>query len=35
MKKRSQVLQGMEKEFLDVFRGLCYSRNAWEEVKCV
>lgn len=30
MKKRRQVLQGTEKEFLDVFRGLCYSRSAWE-----
>ena len=30
MKKHSQILQGTEKEFLDVFRELCYSRSAWQ-----
>ncbi len=30
MKKRSEVLQGTEKEFLQVFRQLCTARSPWE-----
>lgn len=30
MAKQSEVLQGTEKEFLDVFHQLCYSRNSWQ-----
>lgn len=29
-RKRSEVVQGTEKEFLDTFRGLCHSRSAWQ-----
>ena len=29
-KKSSEVIIGMEKEFLDEFQKLCYSRNGWE-----
>lgn len=28
--KRSEVIQGTEKEFLDVFNRLCYSRSSWQ-----
>lgn len=28
--KQSEILQGTEKEFLDIFKTLCYSRSAWE-----
>lgn len=28
--KRSEVIQGTEKEFLSVFNSLCYSRSAWQ-----
>lgn len=28
--KRSEIIQGTEKEFLDVFKRLCYSRSPWE-----
>lgn len=28
--KKSAVIEGTEKEFLDIFRRLCYSRNAWQ-----
>lgn len=30
MAKRSKVIQGTEKEFLDVFNRLCYSRSPWQ-----
>ena len=30
VRKRSEVVQGTEKEFLDTFRGLCHSRSAWQ-----
>lgn len=30
MKKKSAVVEGTEKEFLAIFRGMCYSRSAWE-----
>lgn len=29
-KKQSEIIQGTEKEFLDVFKQLCYSRSSWE-----
>lgn len=29
-KKQSEILQGTEKEFLDVFKQMCYSRSPWE-----
>lgn len=28
--KRSEIIQGTEKEFLDVFNRLCYSRSSWQ-----
>ena len=28
--KRSEIIQGTEKEFLDVFSRLCYSRSSWQ-----
>lgn len=28
--KRSEVIQGTEKEFLDIFNRLCYSRSSWQ-----
>lgn len=28
--KRSEIIQGTEKEFLDVFSQLCYSRSPWQ-----
>ena len=28
--KKSEVIQGTEKEFLDVFKQLCYSRSSWQ-----
>lgn len=28
--KQSEIMQGNEKEFLDVFNRLCYSRGAWQ-----
>ncbi len=28
--KRNEIIQGTEKEFMDVFGRLCYSRNSWE-----
>lgn len=28
--KRSEVIQGTEKEFLDLFNRLCYSRSSWQ-----
>lgn len=30
MAKQAEKLQGTEKEFLEVFKKLCYSRNSWE-----
>ena len=30
MAKRSEILQGSEKEFMDIFRQLCYSRSSWQ-----
>lgn len=30
MKKLNEEIQGTEKEFLDIFSSLCYSRNAWQ-----
>lgn len=30
MKKVSEEIEGTEKEFLDIFKTLCYSRNAWQ-----
>ncbi len=30
MKKQSEQILGTEKEFLDVFKKLCYSRSGWE-----
>ena len=30
MAKQSEVIRGTEKEFLDVFNKLCYSRNSWQ-----
>lgn len=30
MTKHSKAVQGTEKEFLELFHRLCYSRNAWE-----
>lgn len=30
MVKHSEVIQGTEKEFLDVFKRLCYSRSSWQ-----
>lgn len=30
MVKQSEIIHGTEKEFLDVFRRLCYSRSAWQ-----
>lgn len=30
MAKRSEILQGTEKEFMEVFRQLCYSRSSWQ-----
>lgn len=29
-KKQSEAIQGTEKEFLDVFQQLCYSRSSWQ-----
>jgi len=29
-KKQSEAIQGTEKEFLDIFRTLCYSRSSWQ-----
>lgn len=29
-KKHSSVITGTEKEFLDIFRRLCYSRSSWQ-----
>lgn len=29
-KKQSEIIHDAEKEFLDVFKTLCYSRNAWQ-----
>lgn len=29
-KEQNEVVQGTEKEFLDVFKQLCYSRSAWQ-----
>lgn len=29
-KQHNEVVQGTEKEFLDVFKQLCYSRSAWQ-----
>lgn len=29
-KKQSKVIQGTEKDFLDIFKQLCYSRNSWQ-----
>lgn len=28
--KKSEVIQGTEKEFLDIFKQLCYSRSSWQ-----
>ena len=28
--KKSEVIQGTEKEFLDAFKQLCYSRSSWQ-----
>lgn len=28
--KQSEIIQGTEKEFLDIFQRLCYSRSSWE-----
>lgn len=30
MVKQSEVIQGTEKEFLNEFRKLCYSRSSWQ-----
>lgn len=30
MNKHSEAIQGKEKEFLDIFKTLCYSRNSWQ-----
>lgn len=30
MAKRSEILQGTEKEFMEVFKQLCYSRSSWQ-----
>lgn len=30
MAKQSEVLQGTEKEFMEVFKQLCYSRSSWQ-----
>ena len=30
MPKKSEVIRGTEKEFLDVFNRLCYSRSSWQ-----
>lgn len=30
MAKRSEVLQGTEKEFMEVFNQMCYSRSSWQ-----
>lgn len=30
MAKRSVALQGTEKEFMDIFKQMCYSRSSWE-----
>lgn len=30
MAKHSEVIQGTEKEFLDIFKQLCYSRSSWQ-----
>lgn len=30
MAKRSEVLQGTEKEFMEIFHQLCYSRSSWQ-----
>lgn len=30
MAKQSEVLQGTEKEFMDIFKQLCYSRSSWQ-----
>lgn len=30
MAKQVEQLKGTEKEFLEVFKKLCYSRNSWE-----
>lgn len=30
VKRRSEIMQGTEKEFLDVFKQLCYSRSSWQ-----
>lgn len=29
-KKKSEVIKGTEKEFLDIFNSLCYSRSSWQ-----
>ncbi len=29
-KKSSEIIQGTEKEFLDIFKQLCYSRSSWQ-----
>lgn len=28
--KQSDIIHGTEKEFLDIFHSLCYSRSAWQ-----
>ena len=30
MAKHSEAIQGTEKEFLDEFQKLCYSRSSWQ-----
>lgn len=30
MAKHSETIQGTEKEFLDEFQKLCYSRSSWQ-----
>lgn len=35
MQKKSEVIQGTEKEFLDIFHSLCYSRSAWQVWECL
>lgn len=30
MAKRSEILQGTEKEFMEIFKQLCYSRSSWQ-----
>ena len=28
--KQSEIIHGTEKEFLDIFHSLCYSRSSWQ-----